>query len=87
MGKGSLISYYDRYGSAVYHGMPLYRTEKGLYDAIVLAYGQSFFSDTVSVKAGIALENDGAVWGTRQWLQVSVNLDYGISLKRNKEIE
>ena len=87
VGKGSLLSYYDRYGSAVYRGMPLYRTEKGLYDAIVLAYGQSFFNDTVSVKAGITLENDGAVWGTRQWLQVSVNLDYGISLKRNKEIE
>lgn len=87
VGKGALLSYYDRYGSAVYRGMPLYRTEKGLYDAIVLAYGQSFFNDTVSVKAGITLENDGAVWGTRQWLQVSVNLDYGISLKRNKEIE
>ena len=67
--------------------MPLYGTEKGVYDAIVLAYSQRFFNDTVGVKVGITMEYDGTGWGTRQWLQVDVNLDYGISLKRKKVIE
>lgn len=87
VGKGSLLTYYNRYGSDVYHGMPLYRTEKGFYDAIALSYNQCFFNNTVSIKAGITIENDGTGWGTRQWLQVGVNLDYEISLKRKHTIE
>lgn len=87
MGKGSLLTYYNRYGADVYHGMSLYRTDKGIYDAIALAYNHRFFGDTVGVKAGITMEYDGTGWGTRQWLQVDVNLDYGISLKRKKDIE
>lgn len=87
VGKGSLLSFYNRYGAELYHGLPLYGTEKGVYDAIVLAYSQRFFNDTVGVKAGITMEYDGTGWGTRQWLQVDVNLDYGISLKRKKVIE
>lgn len=87
VGKGSLLTYYNRYGSDLYHGMPLYRTEKGIYDAIALSYERWFFSSTVGVKAGITAEYDGTGWGTRQWLQVDVILDYDISLKRNKEIE
>lgn len=86
-GKGTLLSYYDRYGAEVYHGVPIYRTQSGIYDAIVLSYNRWFFKDTVGVKAGITMEYDGMGWGTRQWLQVAVNLDYGINLKRNKEIE
>lgn len=87
MGKGSLLSYYNRYGSDVYHGMPLYRTDKGIYDAIALSYGSWFFNHTVGVKAGITAEYDGTGWGTRQWLQVDVVLGTNITLKRNKEIE
>ena len=87
MGKGSLLTYYNRYGSDVYHGVPLYRTEKGIYDAIALAYNRTFFNDTVGVKAGITMEYDGTGWGTRQWLEVGVNLDYGINLKRKQTIE
>ena len=87
MGKGSLLTYYNRYGSDVYHGMPLYRTERGIYDAIALSYSQRFFNHTVGVKAGITAEYDGTGWGTRQWLQVDVALGTNISLKRNKEIE
>ena len=84
MGKGSLLTYYNRYGADVYHGMSLYRTDKGIYDAIALSYSQRFFNHTVGVKAGITAEYDGTGWGTRQWLQVDVILDYDINLKRNK---
>ena len=87
MGKGSLLTYYNRYGADVYHGMSLYRTDKGIYDAIALSYSQRFFNHTVGVKAGITAEYDGTGWGTRQWLQVDVILDYDINLKRKKEIE
>ena len=87
MGKGSLLTYYNRYGSDVYHGMPLYRTGKGIYDAIALSYNRWFFNYTVGVKAGITVEYDGTGWGTRQWLQVDVALGRNINLYRNKEIE
>lgn len=87
MGKGSLLSYYNRYGADVYHGVPLYRTEKGVYDAIALSYGRWFFNQTVGVKAGITAEYDGTGWGTRQWLQVDVALGTNVSLGRNKTIE
>lgn len=87
VGKGSLLTYYNRYGSDVYHGMPLYRTDKGIYDAIALSYDRWFFNHTVGVKAGITMEYDGTGWGTRQWLQVDVALGTNISLKRNQTIE
>lgn len=87
VGNGSLLTYYNRYGAEVYHGIPLYRTDKGIYDAIALSYGQWFFSDTVGVKAGITMEYDGTGWGTRQWLQVDVALGADVSLKRNRDIE
>lgn len=87
VGKGSLLTYYNRYGAEVYHGIPLYRTDKGVYNAIALSYGEWFFSDTVGVKAGITMEYDGTGWGTRQWLQVDVALGTNISLKRNQTIE
>lgn len=87
VGKGSLFTYYGRYGADLYHGMPLYRTDKGIYEAITLSYGHRFFSDTVGIEAGITAEYDGTGWGTRQWLQLNVDLDYGIKLKRTKEIE
>lgn len=87
VGKGSLLSYYNRYGSDVYHNMPLYRTDKGIYDAIALSYNRWFFNYTVGVKAGITMEYDGTGWGTRQWLQVDVALGRNINLNRNKEIE
>ena len=87
VGKGSLLTYYNRYGSDVYHNMPLYRTDKGVYDAIALSYSQWFFNRTVGVKAGITMEYDGTDWGTRQWLQVDVAFGTNVCLKRNKEIE
>lgn len=80
MGKGSLLTYYNRYGSDVYHNVPLYRTEKGIYDAIALSYSQWFFNNTVGVKAGITAEYDGTGWGTRQWLQVDVTIGNDMSV-------
>ena len=44
------------------------------------------FDDTVRVEAGITVETDGWGWGTRQWLQLIVDLDYGIKLNRTKEL-
>ena len=80
VGKGSLLSYYNRYGSDVYHGMSLYRTEKGIYDAIALSYSRWFINNTVGVKAGITAEFDGTGWGTRQWLQVDVTIGNDMSV-------
>lgn len=85
VGKGSLLTYYNRYGSDVYHGMPLYRTDKGIYEAITLSYERRFFAEKVGVAAGITAEYDGTGWGTRQWLQINVNLDFGINLKRKRQ--
>jgi len=82
---GNLLTYYNRYGDALYHGVPFYATTKHIYDAITASYAHGFFSDTVSVAAGITAEYDGTRWGTRQWLQVAVDLDYGISLKRKTQ--
>lgn len=87
VGGGSLLTYFDRYGKDVYHGMALYRTNKGIYDAIALAYGRRFFSNTVGVKAGITMEYDGTGWGTRQWLQVDVTLGTNIAIKGKQRAE
>lgn len=83
---GNLFTYYGRYGGDLYYGVPFYATTKHIYDAITASYGHSFFDDTVSIEAGITAEYDGTRWGTRQWLQVAVDLDYGIGLKRKKQV-
>lgn len=85
MGRGSLFTYFDRYGEDLYHGSPLYRTDSGIYDAIQLSYSRGFFDDTVSVEAGMTMEYDGTGWGTRQWLQVNAAIGYGINLKRKQQ--
>jgi hypothetical protein len=84
LGRGTLFTYFDRYGEDLYHGSPLYRTDRGIYDAVELSYCRSFFDGTVSVEAGMTMEYDGTGWGTRQWLSVGAKLDYGISLKRKQ---
>lgn len=83
----SLLSYYDRYGANLYNGSTFYATDRGIYNTIMASYEQRFFNDTVGVLAGITAEYDGSGWGTRQWLQLNVDLDYGIKLKRNKAVE
>ncbi|MBO7186481.1 MAG: hypothetical protein J6V59_06245 [Alistipes sp.] len=84
LGRGSLFTYFDRYGEDLYHGSPLYRTDRGIYDAVELSYCRSFFDGTVSVEAGMTMEYDGTGWGTRQWLSVGAKLGYGINLKRKQ---
>lgn len=86
VGKG-LYSYYSRYGSAVYHGIPHYAISKGrgnIYNVITASYSKLFCDDSIGLDAGITMEYDGKGWGTRQWLKVSVMLDYGIDLKKDK---
>lgn len=84
--RGCLFTYYDRYGADVYHGHPQYNVAKGgIYDAISLSYGRRFFGDTLAIEAGITAEYDGRGWGTRQWLQLSVDLDYGIKLRKSNK--
>ena len=80
----NLFPHYNRYGSTIYYGTPFYRTTKGIYDAITASYNNTFFNKTLDLSAGITMEYDGTGWGTRQWLQVKVNLDYGILLGRKK---
>lgn len=82
----NLLSHFDRYGTDLYHGKLIYRTTEGVHNTIIASYGNGFFSDTVRLEGGITLEYDGIGWGTRQWLQVSVALDYGFSRKHNNEL-
>lgn len=83
--QGQLFAYYDRYGSELYFGHPLYNVAKdAIYNALSLSYARSFFDSTLAVEAGITAECYGSKWGTRQWLQLSVALDYGVKFKNNK---
>ena len=79
---GQQMTFWSKYGDALYHGSPYYHTGNGIYEQLALSYSQSFFEDTVRVEAGITLETDGWGWGTRQWLQLVVDLDYGIKLNK-----
>ena len=85
LGRGSLFTYFNRYGADLYHGHPMYRTDKGIYETITLSYARRFISDTLAVEAGITMEYDGTGWGTRQWLQLNVDLDYDVNLKRKQQ--
>jgi hypothetical protein len=58
---------------------------KGYRELVATYIG--YTNDTVRVEAGITVETDGWGWGTRQWLQLIVDLDYGIKLNRTKEME
>lgn len=82
LGGGSLMTYYNRYGGNVYYGSPIYATTEHIYDSIAAYYTHRFFNNTVALNAGIMIDYDGTGWGTRQWLQLSVDIDYGISLKK-----
>ena len=77
----NLLTHYGRYGADVYYGVPFYRTEKGVYDAIELSYNQLFFGDRLSIEAGISLDYDGVGWGTRQFILLGVNLNHKVKIK------
>ena len=83
----ALYTYYSRYASAVYHGIPHYASTMGggnIYNVITASYSKLFCQDTIGLDAGITMEYDGQGWGTRQWLKVSVMLDYGINFNKDK---
>lgn len=80
LGSGSPMHLYNRYGSELYYGTQHYAATKGIYNATTAAYTRSFFDDSLSLSAGITAEYDGTAWGTRQWLEVGVTLDYGFKI-------
>lgn len=72
------------YGSDLYAGERFFGTEGGIYNSTEIGYANSFFNQTVSVNAYIALQNDGYKWGTKQVVQLSVKLLKDIRLTKKK---
>lgn len=72
LGK-NLFTYYDRYGSALYHGSPLYATPKGIYNTIEIGCN-SHFSNFVDLEVGVTIDYDGRGWGTRQYIALNIAL-------------
>jgi hypothetical protein len=79
------------YGADLYAGSTLFGTQpywEGDHDATHtfvdtrIGYQNSFFDDTIHLNAFIAFQCDGERWGTRQMLQLSVNLFKGVSLEK-----
>lgn len=81
------------YGSELYAGSTLFGTQpywEGEIDAshtffdTRIGYQNSFFDNTVRLNTFIAFQCDGEKWGTRQMLQLSVNLFKDISLTKKR---
>lgn len=62
------------YGSDLYSSERFFGTDSGVYSNTRIGYDRSFFSNTVSVKAFIALQYDGYKMGNKQVVQLSVRL-------------
>ena len=83
----------DGYGSELYSGSTLFGTEpywqgdklspNTFFDTRI-GYRNSFFNDTVRLNTFIAFQCDGVKWGTRQMLQLTVNLFNDISLAKKR---
>lgn len=85
VGSGAPMTYYGRYGTELYCGTQHYAASNGIYNIAMASYEHRLFDDTVGIVAGITAEYDGKAWGTRQWLQVNVDLDYGIKLCNRRD--
>jgi hypothetical protein len=82
------------YGSELYAGSTLFGTRPywGTTDKDTLnyffdtriGYQNSFFDDTVRLNTFIAFQCDGANWGTRQMLQLTVNLFQKVHLTKKR---
>ena len=82
------------YGSELYAGSTLFGTRPywGTTDKDTLnyffdtriGYQNSFFDDTVRLNTFIAFQCDGANWGTRQMLQLTVNLFQKVQLTKKR---
>ena len=81
------------YGAELYSGSTLFGTiptwsgdrdsSHSFFDTRI-GYCNSFFNDTVRLNAFFAFQCDGTNWGTRQMLQLSVNLFKDISLQKKR---
>lgn len=78
----NLLSHYGRYGAALYHGSPLYSTEKGLFNAIEVGYKRTFCEGILDLEACLSVDYDGTGWGTRQYIMLGVNFSHGFELGR-----
>ena len=81
------------YGSELYAGSTLFgaiptwsgdRYSSHSFFDTRIGYQNSFFSNTVCLNTFIAFQCDGEKWGTRQMLQLSVNLFKDISLTKKR---
>ena len=81
------------YGSELYAGSTLFGTrpywgsdmdKPNYFFDTRIGYCNSFFDETVRLNAFFAFQCDGANWGTRQMLQLSVNLFKNISLQKKR---
>ena len=80
------------YGAELYAGSTLFGTRpywKGdgssntFFDTRI-GYCNSFFGDTVSLNTFVAFQCDGENWGTRQMLELKINLFNEISLQKKR---
>ncbi|MBP3289808.1 MAG: hypothetical protein J6L75_02425 [Alistipes sp.] len=79
------------YGNGLYSGSTLFGTQP-YWDGCRIAsctffdtrigYANSFFNDTVRLNAFIAMQCDGAKWGTRQMVELSINLFKGFEIDK-----
>ncbi len=72
LGQG-LLTHYGRYGSALYHGSPLYASTEGIYNTIEIGCN-SHFSNFVDLEVGVMIDYDGRGWGTRQYIALNIEL-------------
>ena len=72
------------YGGDLYAGERFFGSEGGVYSNTKIGYSNSFFSDTVSLNAYIALQYDGYKLGNKQVVSLSVKLLKDISIKKER---
>ena len=72
------------YGSDLYAGERFFGTEGMVYSNTKIGYSNSFFSNTVSLNAYIALQYDGYKLGNKQVVSLSVKLLKDISSKKKR---
>ena len=72
------------YGADLYSSERFFGTTGNVYNNTKIGYNRSFFDDTLSVNAYIAMQYDGQMWGTKQVVQLSVRLLKDISLTKKR---
>lgn len=82
------------YGSGLYSGSTMFGTRPYWEGCIQssctffdtrIGYANTFFDNTVKLNAFIAMQCDGSKWGTRQMVELSINLFKGFELGKNKK--